>query len=481
MKRVHFIGIGGSGLSAMAKVLLEQGTTVSGSDRQSVAVMDELQAMGAYIVEEHRAENVLGADIVVRSSAVSEDNVEVRAALSAGIPVLRRAQFLPLLTAKADVVAIAGTHGKTTTTAMIAWMFTYMGLDPSYIIGGRSLNLNSSAHSGQGKWFVIEADEYDGMFLGLEPTIGVVTNVEHDHIDCYPTYAQFFQAFAEFAGRIKPNGWLIVNAQDDGARRLGEELRSSDIHVHTYGWQDSVDFRAKDISLGEVGGFRFYFEARSGKGAWVDLQVPGKHNVLNALAAMAVSEVLGLDLPQAAQALGNYQGTSRRFDLLGIARGVTIINDYAHHPTEIRATLEAARGRYPRSRLWAVWQPHTYSRARAFFDQFVQAFELADEVVILEIYAAREPQPTDGFSASQIVEAMRALPAYQAKRVRYQPQAQEALFDLVENLRSGDVVLVLSAGDAIDLSDKLYALLQTYELGKESEGLDAPGVSNEEI
>lgn len=473
MKHVHFIGIGGSGLSAIARVLLEKGYMVSGSDRQSVDVMDELRALGARILTEHRPENVQGADVVVRSSAVPENNVEVQAARAAGIPVLRRTQFLPWLTSETEVIAVAGTHGKTTTTAMTAWILARTGLDPSYIIGGRSLNLGSNAHAGKGDWFVIEADEYDGMFLGLQPAIAVVTNVEHDHADCYPTYDHFFNAFVEFAHKVRPNGWLIVNAQDAGARRLGEQMHNSGAHVLTYGWEGWEDFYAGDITLGNQGDYSFRYRGRdSTRSLKVDLHVPGIHNVQNALAAMAVSEVLELDLFQAAQALAEYKGTGRRFELLGEARGVKIINDYAHHPTEIRATLEAARARYPNRTIWAIWQPHTYSRTRAFFNLFVKSFEQADHIVVLEIYAAREPAPEDGFASFQVVEAMRSLNAYRSKEVIYLPRQDQALKYLSRKVKTGDVVLVLSAGDAIELSDRLFTLLRSQEIARKSHGVE---------
>jgi UDP-N-acetylmuramate--alanine ligase len=464
MEHVHFIGIGGSGLSAIAVVLLESGIMVSGSDRQASPVLQRLQEAGAQVFYGHRPENIAGADLVVRSSAVPDDNVEVQAALAAGVPVLKRVDFLDRLTSSQQAIAVAGTHGKTTTTAMLAWILTVLGKDPSYIIGGFSINLARNAHAGHGKYFVIEADEYDHMFWGLQPYIGVVTNVEHDHPDCYPTFQDFYQAFQTFVSRLQVGGALVACGDDMGAASLLAWAKSKDYRSSSYGLEGiEYDYTASKRLPNDLGGFSFSMLRRNGKvAAYVRLRVPGEHNVRNALAALAVTDLLGLPLAEAAQALSEFQGTGRRFEIRGEVAGVTIIDDYAHHPTEIRATLAAAHTRYPERSIWVVWQPHTFSRTRTLFRDFVAAFEEADHVLVTEIYAARESAPDDGFSASQLVEAMRTRQG-SAIDVHFTPGLDDAMNWILEHLKPGDIVLVLSAGDADLISAQLVQTLQRRE------------------
>ena len=456
-KHVHFIGIGGSGLSAIATVLLERGYTISGSDRQASPVTRRLQEAGMTIFTAHQPQNVAGADLVLRSSAIPDDNVEVQAARTAGIPVLKRVDFLAQFTAGQQPLAVAGTHGKTTTTAMLAWLLTALGQDPSYVIGGVSANLLGNAHAGKGQYFVIEADEYDHMFLGLNPWMEVVTNVEHDHPDCYPTPRDFQQAFETFADRLLPGGSLFACADDPGAASL---LDYASQHAHqavSYSLHlETADFLARDAQPNSSGGLTFDLY-RSGRKtvAEVQLQVPGLHNVSNALAALGVVDRLGLSLPQAAQACAEFRGTGRRFELRGEVNGITIIDDYAHHPTEIRATLAAARLRFPGRCLWAVWQPHTYSRTRTLQSGFINALQAADRVVITDVFAARETPPADGYSSRQIVDSLARTSRFAAGGVYYAPMLAGASALLLSRLQPGDVVLVLSAGDADQISAQL--------------------------
>ncbi len=457
MTHVHLIGIGGSGLSAIARLLLERGCTVSGSDQQASAATEELSRLGARVVVGHRAENIQGADLVVRSSAVADENPEVQAARAVGIPVLKRSDFLGGLMAENLTVAVAGTHGKSTTTAMIAWILTALGQEPSYIIGGVAKNLGGNAHAGQGPVFVIEADEYDRMFLGLNPDVAVVTHVEHDHPDCFPTPADYYQAFAEFVGRLRAGGLLLACADQPGAVGLVEAAPPA-CKVLTYGLKPGAHYRAR-ITGSRPGlglSFRAALLLESGTEAplaEVHLQVPGEHNVRNALAALAVAHHLGLDVNAAAQALGQFSGTGRRFDVLGEAGGVVVVDDYAHHPTEIRTTLAGARSRYAGRRIWAVWQPHTYSRTQLLLDEFAQSFADADRVIVTEIYAAREkPQ---NFSSEAVAAKIRGV---QAQYVR---QLHEAVELLLAEAAPGDVILVLSAGDATQVSAQVLAGLQT--------------------
>ncbi len=459
MTHVHFIGIGGSGLSAIARLLIESGYTVTGSDKAMTTFGADLQQAGATVYVGHHPRYVQGADWVVRSSAIPDENVEVKAAKLAGIPVYKRADFLGKLMMDKTGIAVAGTHGKTTTTAMLAFVLTEMGRSPSFIVGGVLKNYGVNARAGSGDLFVIEADEYDHMFLGLRPRIEVITNVEHDHPDCYPTYADMVSAFESVVGLLPHDGTLIACVEDKGAAGLLNAARREGQRVVAYALQGDITIgaqqwiQARNLKPNERGGFDFEVMANFGdvKAAKVSLQVPGEHNVRNALATLAVVATLGLSIPDAAVALRRYAGTDRRFDVQGEPRGVLVINDYAHHPTEIRATLSAARARYPKRRIWAVWQPHTYSRTKTLFKDFVEAFREADEVIVTEVYAAREPK--EEFSSEEVVRAMKRRSA------RFLPTSEDAAEFLLHYVKKGDVVLVLSAGDADQISeDLLHAL-----------------------
>jgi len=461
MAKVHFIGIGGSGLSAIARLLLERGDTVTGSDRVMSPFAVELQKAGATVFVGHHPRNITGADYVVRSSAIPDDNPEVKAAIVAKIPVYKRADFLGQLMADKTGIAVAGTHGKTTTTAMLAWVLNELGRDPSFIIGSTMNNLGVNAHAGEGNTFVIEADEYDRMFLGLKPRIAIVTNLEHDHPDCYPTYEDMHAAFESFVDLLPADGTLIVCADDKGSASLITRARQEGKTVVGYALQGDMTImspiwiQARSLEPNSLGGFRFQVLSNlSGENTStkVDLQVPGEHNVRNALAVLAVVEMLGLPVQRAAEALAKFSGTGRRFEIRGEVNGVTVIDDYAHHPTEIMATLSAARARYPERRLWAVWQPHTYSRTQTLFADFSRAFKDADEVIVSEVYASREP--TQQFTSAEIVSAMPHTSA------RYIRTLKEICQYLIKQLRPGDVLLVLSAGDADQISTDVLAKLK---------------------
>ena len=450
MTHVHFIGIGGSGLSAIARLLLESGYTVSGSDRALTSFAEDVRKAGATVYVGHHPRNLTGVDWVVRSSAVTEENPEVEAAKRAGIPVYKRADFLGRLMQDKTGIAIAGTHGKTTTTAMTAWVLSKLDRDPSFIVGGVVNNLGVNAHAGNGKTFVIEADEYDHMFLGLKPQIAVVTSIEHDHPDCFPTLASMYQAFEKFVDLLPEEGTLIVCAEDPGAAALIPHVRKEGRNVISYGVQGDMTIntplwvQAREVKPNNRGGFDFSSTSNLGSKTSgtvkVSLQVPGQHNVRNALAVLAVIGVLGLSRKKAAQALAEFNGTNRRFELRGEVNGIQVFDDYAHHPTEIRATLAGARARFPKARIWAVWQPHTYSRTRTLFLEFARAFKDADQVIVTEVYAAREPK--EDFTSAEIVSAMPHLSA------RYIETLPEVTEHLLQNLQPGDIVLVLSAGDA---------------------------------
>jgi UDP-N-acetylmuramate--alanine ligase len=449
MKHIHLIGIGGSGLSGIARLLLENGYTVSGSDLHLSPLALETAAAGARVSAGHRAENVLGADVVVRSSAIPDGNREVLAAREAGIPVLKRSEFIGTLMKGKTGIAIAGTHGKTTTTAMISWMLSRLGLDPTYLIGGVALDLGSNAHAGMSDYFVVEADEYDRMFLGLQPALAVVTNIEHDHPDCFPTERDFFGAFVEFTARVLPGGKLLACTDDRGAAELLERHSGGEIHKYAYGISleggKQPDYLGINLEVGPNGCFQYDAVYAGEHLAQIMLAVPGEHNVRNSLAALAVVHLLDESVEQAAKALEVFTGTGRRFELRGEANGVTVVDDYAHHPSEIRATLSAARLRFANRKLWAVWQPHTYSRTRTLFHDFVRAFDDADHVIVTGVYAAREPRD-ENFSPVTLAQAMDHTDA------RFIPDHTVVSEFLLSQLRPGDVLLVLSAGDADRIS-----------------------------
>jgi UDP-N-acetylmuramate--alanine ligase len=444
MKHIHLIGIGGTGMSAIARVLVESGYAVSGSDRNLSTLAADLQRLGVQVSVGHSASNLQGADTVVRSSAIPDENVEVQAAVQQGIPVLKRSEFLPLLMKDKSCIAISGTHGKTTTTAMFCWALYSLGKDPSYILGGVLKNLGTNAHAGRGKYFIIEADEYDRMFLGLDPEVIVVTNVEYDHPDCFPTPADYRSAFEQFVEKLSPGGLLVTNSDDHGSSHLYNHLPSN-AHCVSCSLRPGAEYRAEKIRPNSIGGSTFEVTYTNQAGSAesvtvVSLQLPGEHNVRNALQVIAAIHQMGLPVNQAAQSLSEFKGTGRRFDIVGEVSGITVIDDYAHHPTKIRATLAAARSRFPNRRLVAVWQPHTYSRTRALEPQFIESLTSADLVLVTEVYAAREKD--ESYTARQLVEKM------DRQRTFFTPTLADATRLLMQKLQPGDVLVVLSAGDA---------------------------------
>lgn len=449
--RIHVIGIGGAGMSAIAAVLLERGYRVSGSDQNPSPATQALLVRGAQVSIGHRAENVAEVDMIVMSSAIRDDNVEWATARRRGIPAAKRAQLLGWLMQGARGVAIAGAHGKTTTTAMIASILMAAGRDPSFIVGGTIAGLNTPAHAGRGDDFVIEADEYDRTFLGLTPSVAVVTNVEHDHPDCYPTFESMIEAFRAFVGLLPQNGLLVVCGDDPHARSLMEFRGSHD--VVTYGLGRDVTWQATDLRVNAQGGSDFLVARDGVTQGLLRLRLPGRHNVVNALAAVAVSDFLGVTLDQARTALIEFRGVGRRFELRGEACGVTVIDDYGHHPTEIRATLAAARASYPEHTIWAVWQPHTFSRTKLLLDEFASAFGDADHVIVTEIYASREKDSL-GVSVADVLKRMAHRDAQQAASLG------KATVMLAERVKPGDVVITLSAGDGNQVGEKLLERLR---------------------
>ncbi|MGD1995000.1 MAG: UDP-N-acetylmuramate--L-alanine ligase [Anaerolineae bacterium] len=449
---MHFVGIGGAGLSAIARVLMEQGAQVSGSDLVLSPVAEALARDGVRVFVGHRAENVTGVELLVVSSAVPASNVEVRAARAAGIPVLKRPQVLGHMMDGRLGVAVAGTHGKTTTTAMISSILLEAGRDPTFIVGGVIAGLGTNARAGEGPLFVIEADEYDRTFLSLIPTAAVVTNVEHDHPDCYPTFADFRAAFEAFVVLVPPEGLLAVCWDDPVAREIGEGRRATGAAVTFFGLGQGAELRAEEVRPNFAGGVDFLATREGRMLGLVRLRVPGAHNASNATAALAVVDFLGVPFRVARTALTEFRGVGRRFEVKGEVGDVVVVDDYAHHPTEIQATLQAARDRFPGRPLWAVWQPHTYSRTATLLTDFARAFDVADHVVVLPIYAARETD-TLGVSSASVVAAMHHPDA------RCASSLDEAVVLLGTEIQPGDVVLTLGAGDGYRMGEWLLEVL----------------------
>ena len=451
-RHVHFIGIGGAGLSAIARVLLEQGVKVSGSDLVITPVAEALARDGALVVRGHDAGNVAGADVVVVSSAVPDDNVEIQAARAAGIPVVGRPAFLGQMMEGKHGIAVAGTHGKTTTTAMIATILLKADRDPTFIVGGVLTGLGTNARAGAGSLFLIEADEYDQTFLSLKPNVAVITNVEHDHPDCYPTFGDCQSAFESFADLVPDGGLLAVCADDPVARAIGR-ARADVRSVVFYGLRDEAAWRAEEVRPNFAGGSDFLAVRGEETLGLIRLRVPGVHNVVNALAALVVTDGVGVPFRAAREALTEFRGVARRFEIKGEIRDVVVVDDYAHHPTEIRATLRAARARFPERRIWAVWQPHTYSRTKELLADFASSFGDADRVVMLPIYAARETD-TLGVSASDVAQAVDRVETTVADSM------EEAVDWLRSGVRPGDVVLTLGAGDGYRVGERLLEELE---------------------
>ncbi len=449
--RFHLVGIGGIGLSAIARVVHGWGYPVTGSDQQRSEMTDKLVAEGIPVFIGHRAEQITDADVVVISSAVPADNPEVEAAHQLGLPVVKREQLLSDLTASKTTIAVAGTHGKTTISAMLAWILTQAGLDPTFIVGGVLQNLGTNARAGRGPHFVIEADEYDRTFLGLKPNVAVITILEHDHPDCYPTFGKMVEAFETFASQVQEGGLLVVCGQDPEAGALGIRRQKAGARVETYGLDHSWDWRAEGVRLGCEAAMDVWYRGQlMGSCA---LQVPGRHNVLNALAALAASHELHIGYDDASAALTRFRGTARRFEIKGQVREITVVDDYAHHPTEIEATLAAARHKYPGRKVWAVFQPHTYSRTRTLLDSFADAFQDADHMIVTSIYAARESNDLE-VSGADIVARSHHPDA------RYVESLTDAVTLLRNEVQAGDIVITLGAGNGYLIGERLLDALK---------------------
>jgi UDP-N-acetylmuramate--alanine ligase len=448
LKNIHFVGIGGIGMSGLAEIASAEGMRVSGCDLKASAVTRRLASKGIPVSTGHDPSHAARADLVVISSAVRRDNPEVREALDLGVPVLRRAEFLGELTARRKTVAVAGTHGKTSTSAMTAFILSEAKLDPTIVVGGMLHDLKSNARLGTGEVLVVEADEYDRSFLAFHPTIAVVTNIEEDHLDIYEDLEDICQAFAEFASRV-PEAGVVIGCVDEPA--VAALLEASGRRWVGYGTGEGAELRAVDLTFDERGS-SFAIERSGERLGRVTLRLPGVHYVRNSLAAVAVALELGVAIDTITAALATFRGVERRFQVLGSFRGALVVDDYAHHPTEIRATVAAARGSYPARRIVALFQPHLYSRTRDFAAEFAAALATADEAWVAPIYPAREA-PIEGVSAMTIVDAARAAGDSRVAAV------EGSLVEIAEHFRARlgerDLFLTMGAGDVHEVAEAL--------------------------
>ncbi|PJF21270.1 MAG: UDP-N-acetylmuramate--L-alanine ligase [Phototrophicales bacterium] len=449
-QHIHCIGIGGFGISAIARILLLRGYKITGSDRNSNALSQALAQQGVTIYQGHDPAHIHGADAVIATSAVPDDHVEILAAQAAGIPVYRRKQILPFLLQGYRVIAVAGTHGKTTTTAMIVHILQQTGKSPSYIVGGIMPTTGTNADVGSSDLFVIEADEYGDMFHGLSPDVIVLTSLEYDHPDYFPTEAAMYDSFQHFIKQVHPHGTIIPCMDYPAAFNIVTHAPKS-ANIIPYGQDERAAMRAVNIRMTNQ---QTLFDVHMMAGALrvnagtVTLGVPGEHNVLNALGALIAADVVGVVFEQSAAALASFQSAGRRFERRGVVDDIIVIDDYAHHPTAVKATLQAARLRYPNKQIWAVWQPHMYSRTQRLIQDYATAFDAADHILVTDIYAAREA-PIPGIDA--------AWTASHIPRARYTASLDQTTACLLAEVQPGSVIIIMSAGDAPKIGQDFLA------------------------
>jgi UDP-N-acetylmuramate--alanine ligase len=453
IRKIHFVGIGGIGMSGIAEVLLTLGFMVSGSDLKGTAVTERLARLGARVFEGHAALNVCDAQVVVTSTAVPAGNPEIREARRLQIPVIPRAEMLAELMRMKSCVAVAGAHGKTTVTSMVAVMLATAGLDPTAVIGGRLDVFGSSARLGKGEWMVVEADESDRSFLHLLPSVAVVTNMDREHLDHYRDMDEILDAFVSFMNKVPFYGAVIACVDAPWGERFRSLVPRLDRRTVTYGLEPGADVAATSVEL-EARGAAFEAVAKGRSLGRLAIHVPGRHNVQNALAAVAVGLELDLDADQIREGLAQFRGADRRFQIKAEAGGVTLIDDYGHHPSEIRATLEAAAQRRAR-RVRAIFQPHRFTRTQMLMDDFARCFDVCERVYVLDIYPASEP-PIPGVTSQRLVERMREL-GFQ--RAEYAPSEEAAIARVLEEARPGDLILTIGAGSIGKTAETLAAAL----------------------
>ncbi len=450
LEKLHFIGIGGAGMSGIAQVFHNLGYEVTGSDLKRSRYTRILGQCGIPVVFGHDPANLARPDAVVVSGAIPSHNPELKAAVERGFPVYQRAQMLAMLMDMKRGIAVAGTHGKTTTTSMIAHAMETLGLEPSYVVGGELNDVGSNARAGQGEWLVAEADESDGSLLYLQPEIAIITNVELDHHSHYASIDQVVEVFKNFVAGLPAGGALVIW----DTPLLKEIATATGARVITYGLEDTADYRAAEIDVSREG-TAFAMAGPEGS-TEVTLSVRGVHNVLNSLASLAVLGLVGIPAAEAAPALARFTGAARRFQIKGEAAGVTIVDDYAHHPTEIKATLEAARAA-GWQRIIGTFQPHLYSRTRYLHDDFGRVLNLCDLAVVTDVYGARE-EPEPGISGKLVVDS--ALKWEPRASVAYIPRTRDIVPLLLKEVRPGDLVMTLGAGDIFKVGEDLLAALQ---------------------
>ena len=453
-KHVHFVGIAGMGMSAIARIMLERGYIVSGSDLRSTELTENLQRMGATIYQGHAQENLDGAEMVVYSSAVPRDNPEIRAAEKSNLEILHRADALAKIINDSIGLAIAGAHGKTTTTSMLGLTLAACGLDPTVMVGAFSDDLAGNARLGCGPYVVAEADESDHSFLKFEPYGAIITNVDPDHLENYDgDYSKLVEAYRDFLDKVRPEGFSILCSDDTILRDMQKNARHKS---YSYGFNSEADYRAFNLEFSPTG-CTFDICYRGNKLGEVNLSVTGEHNVLNALAVLATGHQLGIDIECLARGLGNFHGTRRRFQRLGEHNGIVVIDDYAHHPTEIRVTLQAAKLQN-KDRVVAFFQPKRYTRTKFLFKEFTEAFGDADVLILSEIYPFGE-DPIPGITSEALKKAIEEKTGRDVILLPY--RHSEIVEKLLEILKPGDVALIMGAGDDIaDLAKKLFAALR---------------------
>lgn len=440
---VHFVGVGGIGMSGLARILAAWGFRVTGTDSQASELIDRLTAEGiATAIGHDDTANAAAADLVVATAALRSTNPELHAASAAGVRTVKRAELLGLLANERRTIAVAGSHGKSTTSGMLVSALTHLDQDPSYAVGALVGTTGTNAAPGEGELMVVEADEYDHSFLSIKPTVAIVTNIDFDHPDIFPNQAAYDRAYRRFLTGVPADGTFVVNADDVGTQRV---------------LADSTGIRARAVSVGHshcadwrLDGDRL--TTPDGQDLTLELQVAGAHNLLNAAMAVAALDAVGTAPVDAARGIATFTGVGRRFELKGEAGGVTVVDDYAHHPVEIAATLAAARGRYPGRRVWAVFQPHTYSRTKLLLDEFARVLDGADGIVLLDVYPARETD-TLGVSSEQIARRMVRPPLEVRKPA-------DAAATLAEWIQEGDVVLTMGAGDVTHAGPALLTILR---------------------
>ena len=449
-KRIHFIGLGGAGMSGIARIMLAKGINISGSDAKDSSVLSGLKTLGAQVFIGHAASNIGDADILVVSSAIDQSNPEIIAANAKALVILTRAQALALLLSESKSVAVAGTHGITTTTSMLTVALQQAGLDPSFAIGGMINRGGTNAHWGSGEIFIAEADESDGSFLAYKPFGAIVTNIELDHVDNFPDIESVNKIFVDFVNSIQPGGFLVAGIDSPGVAHLLSQIERRDIEIITYG--ESADYSISHVSLQPTESHARITKLGKVLGE-ISLTIPGNHNVENATAALATAIKLGAPVADLLVGLNKFSGAKRRFENRGTVGGVTVVDDYGHHPTEVKVTLETAKRFAGSGRVIAIFQPHRYSRTAMFVDQFAEVLELADHTYLLEIYAASEAA-MPGVSSILIANAMKS------ESVTFEPSMIDVVSYAVSEAKPGDLIITLGAGD-VNLLVPL--ILQTLE------------------